>query len=60
MLWMENCPRCEVHSKTLTPLVFSPPVRWGSEAAAAGEPQSRSSSRHLSRQDDSQLAEAGA
>jgi hypothetical protein len=30
MLWMENCPRCEARSKTLSPLVVSPPVRWSS------------------------------
>jgi len=60
MLWMENCPRCEGHSKTLTPLVFGPPVKWDSEAAVGSKPETVSSSRRPPRQDTNHLTEAGA
>jgi hypothetical protein len=57
---MENCPRCEGHSKTLTPLVFGPPVKWDSEAAVGSKPETVSSSRRPPRQDTNHLTEAGA
>lgn len=39
LLWMENCPRCEARSKTVTPLVMSPQVNWAAVRPADGEPR---------------------
>jgi hypothetical protein len=50
VLWMENCPRCQVHSKTLIPLVLSPRGRWISAQVDRSEPQPKPSAARPSRQ----------